>query len=104
MGKRGPKKGSKRPKQMTIPQADTELSKAVEAFIDNKIEMAELKEEQAQVEDKIVLEMKKEGRDLMSIPHDGESYVFEIVKGDDKLRVAKTSKTPQSQAELDLKS
>jgi hypothetical protein len=96
------RKKNKRAKQLTIPEADTHLSKAVDSFIENKVEMAELKVEKQEIEDKILIEMKKEGRDLMSIPHDGETYIFEIVKGEDKLRCAKTSKTAESGTELDL--
>jgi len=93
-------KKAKRAKQTTIPEADTPLSKAVDDFIDNKIEIGELKESQSELEDKILIEMKKEGRDLMTVTHGGEQWEFEVLEESTKLRCAKKTKTPTSEKEL----
>lgn len=93
-------KKQKRPKQTTIPETDTPLSKAVDDFIDNKIEIGQLKESQVELEEKILIEMKKEGRELLTVTHGGEQWEFEVLHNQEKLRCAKKTKTPASEKEL----
>ena len=95
-------KKAKKAKQTSIPGTDTPLSNAVDDFIDNKIEIGELKEAQSELEDKILLEMKKEGRDLLTVTHDGEQWEFEVLEEASKLRCAKKTKTPVSEKQLEF--
>jgi hypothetical protein len=97
---RGRKK--KTAKQLSIPGTDTELSKVVEKFVENKIEMAELKVEKDEIQDKLMIEMKKAGKTLLKIEHAGENWIVELLSSEEKIRCAKETKTPGTEAELDL--
>lgn len=70
----------------------TPLEKACEDFIENKIEQAELKLEREGLSEKILIEMKKVGKDRLVISHSGENFSFEIVQGEDALSCKKETR------------
>ena len=85
----------KEPKQGRLDgMKATALEKATEVFIENKIELAELKVERDSLAEKILTEMKKEKRTSLVISHDGENFSFEIIPGEDRITCKKETRSP----------
>ena len=83
------------PKQNRLKGMEaTSLEKATEVFIENKIELAELKVQRDELADKILIEMKKEKRTSLVISHDGENFSFEIIPGEDRITCKKETRSP----------
>ena len=93
---------AKRATQERLPGISNELEKAIDKFIDNKTEIADLKLEQEKLTEAIIVEMKKDGKTSVKVSHGGENYVFKVLKGEDDLRVAKVTKTPVDDSQPDL--
>jgi hypothetical protein len=71
-----------------------DLQKACDEVIDLKIAKAEIKVKMEQACDKVIIEMKKSGRDLLKLSHSGETWEFRVLSSEEALRVAKVTKTP----------
>lgn len=77
-----------------FPMKASELGKAAEEYVDTLVDIADSKKHLIEVEDKVIIEMEKAGRPNLLIVHGGDHYLFEIKKGEKKLRCAKKNKQP----------
>jgi hypothetical protein len=88
---------TKEPKQKRLSGMEhSELEKAAELFVENKERVAELKIEREQLAEKIIIEMKKSGKNHLVITAAGENYSFEVIPGEERLSCKKETRSPQT--------
>ena len=84
-----------------FPVPKTPLGDACEEYIGIKRQISELKRERDLIEDKILIEMEKEGRQSLLITIDGDNWLFEI-KGEAKtITCVKKTRSPAPTDEED---
>jgi hypothetical protein len=83
-----------------FPLPDSALGKAAKKFVDIRIKMQALKLDAAEQKDVVLAEMKKEGRETLTISAGAENWFFEIVHGTDDLRCTKQTRQPIPKTEL----
>lgn len=81
-------------KTMHLEGIADDLQKACDEVIDLKVAKADIKIKMEQACDKVIIEMKKSGRDLLKLSHGGETWEFRVLSSEEALRVAKITKTP----------
>lgn len=81
-------------KQLLMEGVKTDLMEAAQRFVEIKNNIAELKIDLNQQQEKILIEMKKEGRDTLVVTVGGENYFFEVKHNEDQLRCIKQTKSP----------
>lgn len=82
-----------------FPLPETELGKAAQAFVEVTAAIADLKNKRDTAEEKVLVEMKKEGRETLTVTVGNDNWFFEIKHEEDKLRCVKQTRQPLPKAE-----
>lgn len=82
-----------------FPVPKSPLGEAAEVFIDALIGVADAKQAVKEIGDKVIIELEKSGRSSLLITHGGDNYLFEVKKGEKKLRCVKKNRQPKKSDE-----
>lgn len=82
-----------------FPLPKSALGKAAEKFVDTLVEIADAKKSLHEIEEVVIDEMEKESRLTLLIVHGGDRYLFEVKRGNKKLRCVKKNKQPAKTVE-----
>lgn len=78
-----------------FPIPESPLGEACKKFVNNTKDIAELKAKKPDIEKKVLEEMKKEGRESLTVTVGNDNWTFDVKKEAEKLRCIKVTRQPQ---------
>jgi hypothetical protein len=92
--KKSKRKETEMPKQKMIKDVATPLMETAQEFVEIKTELQEKKIKLKETKDKVLIEMKKEGREMLTVTVGVDNFIFTVDHKSDDLKCVKQTKSP----------